>query len=98
MKGGLLWRTYSVILAALLITIADLYYDVLNAGADLRVAEQSLASFQYSARRSEAMGEFGATLMLVGVTRNKTETLSGSVYLAISSNNIDTAMATARSV
>ena len=26
------------------------------------------------------MGEFGATLMLVGVTRMKTETLPGSIY------------------
>ena len=41
------------------------------------------------------MGEFGATLMLVGVTRMRTETLPGSVYLSISTGNTDTAMATA---
>ena len=41
------------------------------------------------------MGEFGATLMLVGVTRMKTETLPGSIYLCISTGNYDTAMATA---
>ena len=41
------------------------------------------------------MGEFGATLMLVGVTRMKTETLPGCVYLSISSDHPETAMATA---
>ena len=41
------------------------------------------------------MGEFGATLMLVGVTRMKTETLPGSIYLSISTGNNETAMATA---
>ena len=30
---------------------------------------------------SRALGEFGATLMLVGVTRMKTETLPGSIYI-----------------
>ena len=35
------------------------------------------------------MGEFGATLMLVGVTRMKTETLPGSIYLSISTGNND---------
>ena len=44
---------------------------------------------------ARGMGEFGATLMLVGVTRMKTETLPGSVYLSISTGNTDTAMATA---
>lgn len=44
---------------------------------------------------ARGMGEFGATLMLVGVTRMKTETLPGSIYLSISSGNTDTAMATA---
>ena len=44
---------------------------------------------------ARGMGEFGATLMLVGVTRMKTETLSGSVYLSIQTGNNDTAMATA---
>lgn len=44
---------------------------------------------------SRALGEFGATLMLVGVTRFKTETLPGSIYLSISTGNNPTAMATA---
>lgn len=44
---------------------------------------------------ARGMGEFGATLMLVGVTRMKTETLPGSIYLSISTGNTETAMATA---
>lgn len=44
---------------------------------------------------SRAIGEFGATLMLVGVTRMKTETLPGSIYLNISTGNNELAMATA---
>ena len=32
---------------------------------------------------ARAMGEFGGTLMLVGITRMKTETLPGSIYLSI---------------
>ena len=44
---------------------------------------------------ARGMGEFGATLMLVGVTRMKTETLPGSVYLSVSTGNNETAMATA---
>lgn len=44
---------------------------------------------------SRALGEFGATLMLVGVTRFKTETLPGSIYLSISTGNNSMAMATA---
>lgn len=44
---------------------------------------------------ARGMGEFGATLMLVGVTRMRTETLPGSIYLSISTGNTDTAMATA---
>lgn len=44
---------------------------------------------------ARGMGEFGATLMLVGVTRMKTETLPGSIYLSISTGNNETAMATA---
>jgi len=43
---------------------------------------------------SRAMGEFGATLMLVGITRMKTETLPGSIYLNISTGNNEMAMAT----
>lgn len=44
---------------------------------------------------SRALGEFGATLMLVGITRRKTETLPGSIYLNISTGNNEMAMATA---
>ena len=44
---------------------------------------------------SRALGEFGATLMLVGITRMKTETLPGSIYLSISTGNNSMAMATA---
>lgn len=44
---------------------------------------------------SRALGEFGATLMLVGVTRMKTETLPASIYLSISTGENETAMATA---
>ncbi|MDO4554288.1 MAG: ABC transporter permease [Lachnospiraceae bacterium] len=44
---------------------------------------------------SRALGEFGATLMLVGITRMKTETLPGSIYLSITTGNNSTAMATA---
>lgn len=44
---------------------------------------------------ARGMGEFGATLMLVGVTRMRTETLPGSIYLSISTGDTDTAMATA---
>jgi len=44
---------------------------------------------------SRAIGEFGATLMLVGVTRMKTETLPGSIYLNISTGDNNLAMASA---
>jgi len=44
---------------------------------------------------SRALGEFGATLMLVGITRMKTETLPGCIYLNISTGNNGMAMATA---
>lgn len=44
---------------------------------------------------SRAIGEFGATLMLVGITRMKTETLPGSIYLSISTGNTGMAMASA---
>lgn len=44
---------------------------------------------------SRAMGEFGATLMLVGVTRMKTETLPGSIYLGIATGDNNMAMAAA---
>jgi molybdate transport system permease protein len=44
---------------------------------------------------SRALGEFGATLMLVGITRFKTETLPGSIYLSISTGNNGAAMASA---
>lgn len=44
---------------------------------------------------SRAMGEFGATLMLVGVTRLKTETLPASIYLNITTGDDGMAMASA---
>jgi molybdate transport system permease protein len=44
---------------------------------------------------SRALGEFGATLMLVGVTRMKTETLPSSIYLNISTGDNGMAMASA---
>jgi molybdate transport system permease protein len=47
---------------------------------------------------SRALSEFGATLMLVmlvGVTRMKTETLPGNIYLNVSTNQIDGALASA---
>lgn len=44
---------------------------------------------------SRALGEFGATLMLVGVTRMKTETLPANIYLNVSVNNLDGALASA---
>lgn len=44
---------------------------------------------------SRALGEFGATLMLVGVTRMKTETLPSAIYLGISTGSNETSMATA---
>ena len=44
---------------------------------------------------SRALGEFGATLMVVGITRFKTETLPGSIYLSISTGDNQAAMATA---
>lgn len=44
---------------------------------------------------SRALGEFGATLMLVGATRMKTETLPASIYLYISTGENGMAMASA---
>ncbi len=44
---------------------------------------------------ARALGEFGATLMLVGVTRMKTETLPGSIYLNVSVNDLNGALASA---
>lgn len=44
---------------------------------------------------SRGLGEFGATLMLVGVTRMVTETLPASIYLNISTGDNDMAMASA---
>lgn len=44
---------------------------------------------------SRGIGEFGATLMLVGVTRLKTETLPGSIYLNISTGDNGMALAAA---
>ena len=44
---------------------------------------------------SRALGEFGATLMLVGVTRMKTETLPAGIYLNVSVNDLTGALACA---
>lgn len=44
---------------------------------------------------SRAMGEFGATLMVCGITRFRTETLPGSIYLLITVGEKQAAMATA---
>lgn len=44
---------------------------------------------------SRGVGEFGATLMLVGVTRLKTETLPASIYLNISTGDNGMALAAA---
>lgn len=44
---------------------------------------------------SRSLGEFGATLMLVGVTRRKTETLPASIYLDVSTNELNGALASA---
>lgn len=44
---------------------------------------------------SRALGEFGATLMLVGTTRMKTETLPASIYLNMATGDTGLAMASA---
>lgn len=44
---------------------------------------------------SRALGEFGATLMLVGATRMKTETLPTSIYLNMATGDTGPAMAAA---
>ena len=44
---------------------------------------------------SRSLGEFGATLMLVGVTRMKTETLPASIYLDVSTNELNGALSSA---
>lgn len=44
---------------------------------------------------SRALGEFGATLMLVGATRMKTETLPTSIYLNMATGETGAAMASA---
>lgn len=44
---------------------------------------------------SRGLGEFGATLMLVGATRMKTETLTTSVYLNLATGDTGAAMASA---
>lgn len=44
---------------------------------------------------SRGIGEFGATLMLVGVTKMRTETLPGRIYLSISTGDNGMAMAAA---
>jgi molybdate transport system permease protein len=42
---------------------------------------------------ARAMGEFGATIMLAGATRLRTETLPIAVYLNISTGDMDVAIA-----
>ena len=84
-------RNYIRTREALLITIADLYYDVLNAGADLRVAEQSLASFQYSARRSEAMGEFGGKVTQIDIGQARQRVLTAESNLVTCQANLRSA-------
>ncbi len=44
---------------------------------------------------SRALGEFGATLMLVGATRMKTETLPSSIFLNMATGDLGAAMASA---
>lgn len=44
---------------------------------------------------SRGLGEFGATLMLVGATRMKTETLPTSIYLNMATGDMSAAMASA---
>lgn len=44
---------------------------------------------------SRALGEFGATLMLVGATRMKTETLTTSIYLNLATGDTGASMASA---
>lgn len=44
---------------------------------------------------ARGIGEFGAGLMLVGVTRMKTETLPASIYLNLSTGNEEAALAAA---
>lgn len=44
---------------------------------------------------SRGLGEFGATLMLVGVTRMKTETLPASIYLNVATGDMGVSMASA---
>ena len=44
---------------------------------------------------SRGLGEFGATLMLVGATRMKTETLPSSIYLNMATGDMGVAMASA---
>ena len=84
-------RNYVRAREALLITVADLYYDVLNAGADLRVAEQSLASFQYSAKRSEAMGEFGGKVTQIDVGQARQRVLNAESNLVTCQANLRSA-------
>ncbi|MBP5299993.1 MAG: TolC family protein [Victivallales bacterium] len=84
-------RNYIRTREQLLITIADLYYDVLNAGADLRVAEQSLASFQYSARRSEAMGEFGGKVTQIDIGQARQRVLTAESSLVSCQANLQAA-------
>jgi outer membrane protein TolC len=62
-----------------------------NAGADLRVAEQSLASFQYSARRSEAMGEFGGKVTQIDIGQARQRVLTAESNLVTCQANLRSA-------
>lgn len=42
---------------------------------------------------ARAVGEFGATAMLAGVTRGKTETVSAAIFLSMSAGELDEAVA-----
>ena len=74
-------------------TLGAMPWDVFRAIIVPMCRNQIISAFVLTWARG--MGEFGATLMLVGVTRMKTETLPGSIYLSISTGNTETAMATA---
>lgn len=74
-------------------TLGAMPWDVFRAIIVPMCRNQIISAFVLTWARG--MGEFGATLMLVGVTRMKTETLPGSIYLSISTGSTETAMATA---
>ncbi len=75
----------SMILTTFSVQAADLY---LYAGAGLKEPLVCASVLAWS----RAIGEFGATLMLAGATRFKTETLPMAVYLNISSGDFEIAI------